>query len=247
MAMTNTAFEGRIALITGGASGIGRATATQLGEAGAHVLVADLNVTDGAGTAQCDVSIPEQVEAAVAAAIEQFGGLDILINNAGTANFGPITETHPADFMRTLAVNVGGVFCGIKYAAPQIAARGGGAIVSTASTAGLGGIPILSAYAASKAAIINLTQTAALELRPAGIRVNCVLPGMIDTPMMDDVRRAFTELSPVPLDDVVLMKQGRRGEPDDIARALLYLASPQAEFISGVALAADNAMSASVF
>jgi NAD(P)-dependent dehydrogenase (short-subunit alcohol dehydrogenase family) len=166
-------MNGKVAMVTGGASGIGRATVNRLLEAGAEVLVADLSVHDGPGTVRCDVSDPAQVDAAVHAAIEQFGGLDILVNNAGIPAPGPLTEMRSEEFLQVLAVNVAGTFHGIKYAAPRIAERGGGAIVTTASTAGLGGVPALGAYASSKAALINLTQTAALELRPLGIRVKC--------------------------------------------------------------------------
>jgi NAD(P)-dependent dehydrogenase (short-subunit alcohol dehydrogenase family) len=239
--------KGKVALVTGGASGIGRATAAHLAEAGADVLVADLSVEDGPGTARCDVSDPPQVEAAIAAAVEQFGGLDVLVNNAGIPQAAPISETSPEEFMRVLSVNVAGVFHGIKYATPRMAERGGGAIVSTASTAGLRGSVAMAAYASSKAAVINLTQSAALELRPLGIRVNCVLPGLIMTPMLEQIRPAFETLSPIPIEELIAMKQGRGGEPEDIARAIVSLASDSAEFISGVALPVDNAMSASLF
>jgi len=125
--------NGKVALVTGGASGIGRATVERLIEAGAEVLVADLSVGDGPGTARCDVSDPEQIEAAVQAAVDQFGGLDILINNAGKPLTGVLTDTSLEDLLQVFAINVGGVFNGIKAAAPRIAERGGGAIVNTAS------------------------------------------------------------------------------------------------------------------
>jgi len=146
-----------------------------------------------------------------------------------------------------LAVNVLGVFHGIKHAAPRIAERGGGAIVSTSSTAGLRGAAMMGAYASSKAAVTNLTQTAALELRPLNVRVNCVLPGMISTPMLEEIRSAFEALAPMPIEQMIELRQGRGGDPADIARALVYLASDDAEFVSGAALTADNAMSASLF
>lgn len=253
----STALEGKVALVTGGASGIGRATVTRLLDAGARVLIADVNLTAAESLAEthsaatalrCDVSEPAQVQAAVQAAVDTFGGLDVMINNAGVPSAGGlIVDASPEDVQRTLAVNVAGPYYGIKYAAPRIAERGGGVILITASTAGLRGMPAMAAYAASKAALINLTKSAALELGPMGIRVNCVLPGIVETPMLDGIKAIYESASPVPIADVVAAKQGRMGEPDDIARALMYLATADADFVSGVALPVDNAMSASLF
>jgi len=250
-------FEGKVALVTGGASGIGRATVVRLLKAGARVLIADVSLAaaqslaenNSAATAlRCDVSDPTQVQAAVQTAVDTFGGLDVMINNAGVPSAGGlIVDASPEDVQRTLAVNVAGPYYGIKYAAPRIAERGGGVILTTASTAGLRGMPAMAIYAASKAAMINLTQTAALELRPLGIRVNCVLPGIIETPMLDGIKAIYEAASPMPIADLVAAKQGRIGDPDDIARALVYLASGDADFVSGVALAVDNAMSANLF
>jgi NAD(P)-dependent dehydrogenase (short-subunit alcohol dehydrogenase family) len=250
-------FEGKAVLLTGGSTGIGRATAIRLLDAGARVLIADVNVdgakavadtNDRAAAIRCDVSDPDDVAAAVETAVKLFGGLDVLINNAGIPSAGGlIVDGSPEDLQRTLAVNITGPYYGIKYGAPRIAERGGGAIVTTASTAGLNGMPAMAAYAASKAAVINLTKSAALELRPLKVRVNCVLPGIIETPMLDGIKAIYEAVSPVPIADLVAAKQGRMGDPDDIARALVYLASDAAEFVSGVALTVDNAMSASLF
>lgn len=249
-------LEDKVAIVTGGASGIGLATARRLLDAGAKVVIADLDgdgaeaaaaESDGATAVRCDVSRSEEVEALVQAAVSTFGGLDIMINNAGVGPVGPITDITPQALQRTLAVNVAGPYYGIQHAAPRIAERGGGAILSTASTAGLRGTPLMAAYAASKAALINLTASAALELRPLGIRVNCVLPGLIDTPMLHDIKPSFEAAAPVPIAELITAKQGRAGKPDDVARALVHLAGDEAEFVSGVALPVDNAMSAGLF
>jgi galactitol 2-dehydrogenase len=249
-------FEGKVALVTGGATGIGQAIAGELGARGASVLIADVNEEgaadtaagiDGAVTIGCDVGDPEAVEAAVASAVERFGGLDVMVNNAGVELAGPLTETTTEAAERVIRVNVLGVFNGIKYAAPKIAERGGGAIVSTASGAGLRGAPMQGFYASSKAAVINLTQTAAIELRPLGVRVNCVCPGVIETPMLARLKEEFEAMVPMTIEELIAAKQGRGGEPADIARAVAYLASERAEFVSGVALPVDNAFSAGIY
>jgi len=248
-------FDGKVALVTGGASGIGRAIAGELAGRGARVLIADINEAaagevaeelDGAEAIACDVGDPSAVEAAVAAAVDRFDGLDVMVNNAGVELATPLTETTTEDAERVLRVNLLGVFHGIKYSAPRIAERGGGAIVSTASGAGLRGAAMQGFYGSSKAAVINLTQTAALELRPLGIRVNCVCPGIIQTPMVERLKAEFESLFPVTIEELVAAKQGRGGEPADIARAVAYLASDSAEFVSGVAFPVDNGLSASL-
>jgi NAD(P)-dependent dehydrogenase (short-subunit alcohol dehydrogenase family) len=249
-------FDGKVAVVTGGASGIGRATAELLAERGASVLIADLNgdaaaeaagALEGAEAIACDVGDPGSVEEAVNAAVESFGGLDVMVNNAGVGLAAALTETTTEDAERVLRVNLLGVFHGIRSAAPRIAERGGGAIVSTASAAGLRGAPIQAVYGASKAGVINLTQGAAIELRPLNIRVNCVCPGIIRTPMLEQLEDAVAELMPITVDELIAAKQVRGGEPADIARAVAYLASDRADFVSGVALPVDNAFSASIF
>src|SRR5262245_44406966 len=168
-------FTGKVALVTGAGSGIGRAAAATLAAGGANVVVTDIdedrakivaNELEHAHAMRCDVADSGDVQRAVSGAVERFGRLDILVQNAGIDITAPLIDTADDHFQRLLAINVAGAFHGIKYAAPQMATGGGGAIVSISSAAGLRGVPMMGAYAASKAAVINLTQTAALELRP---------------------------------------------------------------------------------
>jgi NAD(P)-dependent dehydrogenase (short-subunit alcohol dehydrogenase family) len=248
-------FEGKTVLVTGGASGIGRATVELFVEHGANVVIADVGdasehvaaLGQRAHAVSCDVTDPDQVQAAIEVAGERFGGLDVVVCNAGIDVVGPLLTTSSEDMQRVLAVNLLGVFHGIRYGAAALGQRGGGAIVCTASVAGLGGGAMMGAYASSKAGVINLVQTAALELRPMNIRVNCVCPGIIDTPMLARLRENFERQAGIAMDDIVAARQGRFGQPEDIARAIVYLASDDAEFISGVALPVDNGISASSF
>jgi NAD(P)-dependent dehydrogenase (short-subunit alcohol dehydrogenase family) len=253
--MTDT-FAGKVALVTGAGSGIGRAIATSLVAQGASVVVTDIDgeratlvakELERAHAVQCDVTDPAAVEAAVEQAVQHFGSLTILVNNAAMEVTAPIVETTPTQLDAILRVNIGGVFNGIKYGGPQIARAGGGAIVSVASAAGWRGVALMGAYAATKAAVINLTKSAALEFRAANVRINCVCPGMVDTPMLAQMKSSFEARSPAPIDDLIAMKQGRIGVPDDIARAVSYLASDTADFVNGVALAVDNTLAASLF
>ncbi len=186
--------------------------------------------------------------AAVAAAVDAFGGLDVLVNNAGIEQFYSLIEQPEDDFDRILAVNIKGVWLGIKHGGPAIAASGGGSIVNTASVAGLRAAPFLGAYGATKHAVVSLTQTAALELRPLGVRVNCVCPGLIETPMADRLLAPLGQITQaamnVTAEQVVANTQGRLGQSREVADAVAYLASDQAAFVSGVALPVDNAMTA---
>jgi NAD(P)-dependent dehydrogenase (short-subunit alcohol dehydrogenase family) len=188
------------------------------------------------------------VAAAVAAAVDAFGGLDVLVNNAGIEQFYSLIEQPEDDFDRILAVNIKGVWLGIKHGGPAIAASGGGSIVNTASVAGLRAAPFLGAYGATKHAVVSLTQTAALELRPLGVRVNCVCPGLIETPMADRLLAPLGQITQaamnVTAEQVVANTQGRLGQSREVADAVAYLASDQAAFVSGVALPVDNAMTA---
>jgi len=249
-------LAGRVAVITGGASGMGRGTVERFLAEGASVVAADLNEAKGAellashsglGDAKrlrfvrVDVSLEADVEGLVRAALEAFGGLDVMFNNAGIGGaFGPLTETEVDAWDETFEVDVRSVFLGIKHAArAMIAAGRGGSILNTASIAGLNAGGGAQAYSAAKAAVINLTQSAAVELAPQRIRVNAICPGVIYTPLMhqgkpdaaDEWRR---ELQPWP----------DRGEPSDIAGAALFLACDDSRFVTGTHLLVDGGLMA---
>jgi NAD(P)-dependent dehydrogenase (short-subunit alcohol dehydrogenase family) len=253
-------LEGRVALVTGGARGLGAAAAQALAGEGAKVVVSD--VADGAETAAAicgayvkhDVTREDDWVAAVAFAKQTFGGLDILVNNAGIFWMKPLALETLEAFRRMQQVNVEGVFLGLKQAIPAIAERaskwdGGGAIVNLSSVAGIVGAPMTLAYNASKGAVRLMTKAAALECARAGqkVRVNSVHPGIIDTPMMaeaaeaiagasgvNDARERFASFHPM----------GRMGRDTDIANAVVFLASDKAAFMTGAELVVDGGMTA---
>ena len=247
----NGRLAGRVAVITGGASGMGLASARRFVAEGASVVIADLNTAageraavelgDAARFTRCDVSVETDVAATVEMATDSFGRLDVMFNNAGIGGaIGPVTELSVDDWDATFAVLVRSVFLGTKYAARVMIEQGaGGSIINTASVAGQGGGGGLQAYSASKAAVINLTETTAIELAAHSIRVNAICPGLIFTPLMhlDDEAAAesvMRELQPLPT----------RGEADDIAGAALWLASDDARFVTGTEVTVDGGISA---
>ena len=251
MGEEGSGFEGKVILVTGGASGLGEAASAQLVARGAHVLVADLDAERGqavvdriavdggrAAFQPTDVTREADVAAAVAAAVDTFGRLDGAINNAGTT--GPAASTADyslEDWNRVLALNLTGVFLGLKHEIPALLERGGGAIVNTSSGAGLVGFAGLPAYVASKHAVIGLTRAAALEYVQAGIRINAVCPGSTRTPMLEGfmggdpaIERAMAKSAPI----------GRLARPDEIAAAMVWLLSDAASFVVGHAFAVDG-------
>lgn len=244
----------KVALVTGAGSGIGRATAVLFAREGAKVVAVDFRSEDGQQTVAAikerggeavfvggDVSRAHDAEAMVRAATDAYGRLDILHNNAGIfPHEGPAHELAEDVWDRVLGTNLKGVWLGCKYAIPELIRAGGGAIVNTASLAGLRGRPYRAAYCASKGGVVLLTKTLAIELAPHHIRVNCVCPGGVDTPMVRppgltdaqvEERRqgAFDDL-PMP----------RMAEPEEIAEAVLYLASAESSFVNGHALVVDG-------
>jgi len=252
--MNTTAMQGngKVAIVTGAASGIGRATARAFAQSGVKVVLADISAEVGEGVAgeisrqtgtatsfvKCDVSKAIEVERMVRHAIERFGRVDYAFNNAGTEGVAAATaECTEENFDRTLAIDLKGTWLCMKHEIAQMLKQGGGAIVNCSSIAGLVGFPNLPAYVAAKHGVIGLTKTAALELAKSNIRVNAICPGVIHTPMVDrfvggdaEAMRALVAGEPI----------GRIGEPSEIADAVLYLCSARASFVTGAALPADG-------
>lgn len=249
-------LEGRVAVITGGGNGIGRATALRFLAEGARVVIADLNPASGEETlalarqagagerirfVRADVTREADVAAAVQAAPDAFGRLDCVFNNAGIAGaFGPITHVDADEWDQTFAVLVRAVFLGMKYGARILKAQGeGGCFINTASIAGLSGGDGPQAYSASKAAVINLTRAVAVELAPQRIRVNAICPGLILTPLVH--RGAEAEMEPIA---AAIQPWPEAGRPEYIAGVALFLASDDARFVTGEALVADGGLTA---
>ncbi|WP_342624686.1 SDR family oxidoreductase [Pseudomonas alkylphenolica] len=252
MSMT---FSGQVALVTGGAAGIGRATALAFASEGLKVVVADLDAAGGQGTVDmirtaggealfvtCNVTREADVQQLLACTIEAYGRLDYAFNNAGIEiEQGRLAEGSEAEFDAIMGVNVKGVWLCMKYQLPLLLAQGGGAIVNTASVAGLGAAPKMSIYSASKHAVIGLTKSAAIEYAKKKIRVNAVCPAVIDTDMF---RRAY-EADPRKAEFAAAMHPvGRIGKVEEIASAVLYLCSDGAAFTTGHALAVDGGATA---
>ncbi|NMX70805.1 SDR family oxidoreductase [Pseudomonas sp. WS 5111] len=252
MSMT---FSGQVALVTGAANGIGRATALAFAEEGLKVVVADLDVTGGEGTValirevggeavfvRCNVTLEEDVKKLMQQVLNSYGRLDYAFNNAGIEiEQGKLADGTLDEFDAIMGVNVKGVWLCMKYQLPLLLAQGGGAIVNTASVAGLGAAPKMSIYAASKHAVIGLTKSAAIEYAKKKIRVNAVCPAVIDTDMF---RRAY-EADPRKAEFAAAMHPvGRIGTVGEIASAVLYLCSDGAAFTTGHALAVDGGATA---
>lgn len=246
-------LEGKRALITGGASGIGRATALLFAREGAAVAVADRDEEGGQETVErirkeggraifvpCDVTIEADCRRAVQTTVEELGGLDILFNNAGIIRRATVLELSEEDWDRVMAVNIKGIFLMSKYAIPIMAAGGGGVIINTASGWGLKGGRHAVAYCASKAAVVNMTRAMALDHGAQNIRVNCVCPGDTDTPMLRDEARQLGEPEERFLAEAASRPLQRVGTPEEVAQAVLFLASDAASFVTGAALVVDG-------
>jgi NAD(P)-dependent dehydrogenase (short-subunit alcohol dehydrogenase family) len=246
-------LNGKVALITGGASGIGRAAALLFVREGAAVAVVDLNKTDGQAVVQkiideggkaifvrADVSKAEDCQLAVRRTVEKFGKLDVLFNNAGIIRRASVLETSEEEWDRVMATNVKSVFLLSKYAIPIMAGTGGGVIVNTASGWGLAGGRKAAAYCASKGAVVLLTKAMALDHAAQNIRVNCICPGDTDTPMLRNEAKQLGKSEDQFLSESAQRPLRRIGKPEEIAQAALFLTSDASSFITGTALVVDG-------
>ena len=253
-------LDGKVAIITGAGSGIGRATALLFAKEGAKVVIADNVVSGGEETltmiresggeacfVKTDVSIENDIKNMIKVALDKYGKLDILFNNAGVAEMlAPTHEVKLSDWHKVINVNLTGVFMGMKYAIPEMLKIGGGAIINTSSVAGLISVPNQPSYCASKGGVLQLTKAAALDYATQNIRVNCICPGVIWTPMVERVmmenaggyeegKKQFISAEPI----------GRMGKPEEIAQAVLFLACDESSsFITGIALPTDGGYTA---
>ena len=235
-------LRGKAALVTGAGSGIGRAIALRFAAEGARVVVSDIDdaaaaaVTAEIGAAaradHCDTSVEAQVQAAVEATVVAFGTIDVLVNNAGIAA--------AEDWQKTIAVNLSGVYYGLKHGGAAMAERGGGSIINLSSVLGLVSIPGAGAYTASKHGVVGLTRQWATDLAPRGVRVNCINPGWIETNMtapivaVEQFRTMIEQQTPM----------GRWGKPEEVAAVAVFLASDEASFVTGAAYVVDGGFTA---
>jgi NAD(P)-dependent dehydrogenase (short-subunit alcohol dehydrogenase family) len=235
-------LAGKAALITGAGSGIGRAIALRFATEGARVMASDIDAAaaertaadagTGAKAIRTDVTSEPDVQSAVEATVAAFGAIDVLVNNAGIAA--------SADWEKTIAVNLSGVYYGLKHGGAAMAARGGGSIINLASVLGLVGLPGAGAYTASKHGVVGLTRQFAVDLAARGVRVNCINPGFIETAMTDPIssnealKKFITDQMPL----------GRWGRPEEVAAVALFLASDDASYVTGAAYVVDGGFTA---
>jgi len=247
-------LAGKICIVTGGGSDLGRATCLLFAEEGGQVAVADKSreaaesvareVGEAAIALRTDVSDSENVRAMLKQTVDHFGRLDVLVNNAGYDIPGSVVETDEADWDRLIAVNLNGVFYGCKYAIPIMREQGGGAIVNTASIVATVGIPDRAAYCASKGAVAALTRAMALDHVAEGIRINCIAPGTMDSPYFDEMLAKSERPEEMRRELERRQAMNRLGKPEEVARGILYLACDDSSFATGSMLTVDGGMTA---
>lgn len=253
-------LESKVAVVTGAANGIGRATTLEFARAGASLVLVDLDEPALAETARAaseagvqvrecagDVSRSDDVLAYVAAAKDAFGSIDVFFNNAGIGGWvGPIWECPEEEFDRVIAVNLRGVFLGLRHVLPVMIEQRSGSVINTASMAGVLGLPRTSGYNAAKHGVVGLTKTAAVEAGQYGVRVNCVCPGLIETALHDRLLEKFNPEDPAAekraMTELVPMK--RLGEPEEIATVVRFLASDESSYVNGAAWLIDAGFTA---
>lgn len=246
--------KGKVALVTGGAMGMGQSHSELLAAEGAHVFVADREVAKGEAVAsgivaagnkaefiKLDVTSESDWEAAIATITKKAGRLDVLANNAGILIFSPVHETTTADWDRVFDVNVRGVFFGVRAAVPLMKASGGGSIINVSSIYGIIGAPTACAYIASKGAVRLMTKSCAVDLAPFNIRVNSLHPGVIDTPMTKDLLHGDPATRAAILGPTLL---GRPCQPTEVSQAVLFLASDESSFVHGAEMLVDGGYTA---
>jgi meso-butanediol dehydrogenase/(S,S)-butanediol dehydrogenase/diacetyl reductase len=247
-------LEGKVAIVTGGASGIGAATLRRFAAEGAAVVCADVDEAGGARVVEAlvaaggraafqraDVGVLADLEATVARAVERFGGLDVMHNNAVWCGGGYVADIDPEVWDRSLQVSLTGVFYGMRAAIPAMLERGGGSIITTSSVEGFYGEIMAAPYSTAKAAVINLTRTVAIEYGRAGIRANCICPGAVETPLLD----LLGQIAPKPRAQLAGEHAiGRCLAPEEIANVALFLASDESSAITGTTIVADGGLTA---
>ncbi|TCJ13486.1 glucose 1-dehydrogenase [Rubrobacter taiwanensis] len=247
-------LEGKRAIVTGAGSGIGAAVAERFVREGARVAVADIDLEaakrvafglgEGARSYRLDVTRPEEVEALVRGVLDEWGGLDVMVNNAGVGVAATIPETREEDWLRVMDVNLKGTFLGMKYAIPAIRDSGGGSVINMSSIAALVGIKDRAAYSAAKGGILALTRAAAIDHVEEGVRVNCIAPGTVDTPWIERITAGYEDPAAARAAMQARQPHGRFVTPEEIAAMAAYLASEEAESVVGACMVVDGGMTA---